>query len=622
MVIAVEFYEKAMECLKACDHTLAEQHFWSFLGKNPNHAETLRYLGLLARRRGDLSRAIEFFNRSLISNSINAQTWVNLGDARLEGGEYKKCVDDFEAALRLRPDLHEAFNNLGVALQHLGDLERSVACFRRATELNPANAEIFNNLGNALAKVGNHVDAVKAFEHGMHLDPQKAEIAYNMGTSLHKQGEVDQAIAFYRQALRLKPDYADASNNLATALKESGSLEEAIAQFRETIRLLPFHALSHYNLSEMVATGHYSFPPEEIEKIKEFLATGRCPSMARSLFCFTLATVYHQQGAYDQAFTYYQEANDLRKRNLVENKLAFDGAKYRATIDRVVAAYDRNYFQKVKSWGLDTEQPIFIIGMPRSGSTLVEQILASHPRVFGAGELGDIPQLNSKLADKSNALLCTSPVLTDERTVRELATAYHERIVELGKGSDRVTIKTLENFLHLGVIATFFPRARIIHCRRDSIDVCLSCYFQNFHDLDFSWDLEDIAAYYVSYARLMDHWSKVLPVRIHEVYYEELVNNQEAVTRALLKFCGIEWNDCCLSFYETRRVVRTASSVQVRKPVSKGAIGRWKKYQTHLGPLFKALGLYPADAAGTFVHYQSNMDREDPGNSPHPISSL
>jgi tetratricopeptide (TPR) repeat protein len=622
MVIAIEFYEKAMECLAAGEHALAEQHFWSFLGKNPNHAETLRYLGLLARQRGDLGQAIDLFNKSLISNSINAQTWVNLGDARLQAGEYKKCVDNFEAALRLRPDIHEAYNNLGVALQHLGDLERSVTCFRRATELNPANAEIFNNLGNALAKVGNHSDAVKAYEHGMRLDPHKAEIAYNMGTSLHKQGEIDQAVAYYRQALRQKPNYPDASNNLATALKESGALNEAIAQYRETIRLLPFHALAHYNLSEMVATGHYSFPPDEIEKIKDFLATSHCPPIARSLFCFTLATVHHKQGAYDQAFAYYQEANDLRKQILVESKLSFDGAKHRATIDLVMAAYDRNYFRKVKSWGLDTEQPIFIIGMPRSGSTLVEQILASHPRVFGAGELGDIPRFISRLEDENNTLPYSSPVLTDERSVRELATDYHARIAELGKGSDRVTIKTLENFLHLGVIATLFPKARIIHCRRDPLDVCLSCYFQNFNDLNFSWDLEDIAAYYVSYARLMDHWLKVLPLRIHDVHYEELVNDQDALTRALLKFCGVEWNDRCLSFFDTRRVVRTASSVQVRKPVSKGSIGRWKKYQSHLGPLIKALGLTPAEGANTIVHYQCSNDMDDPGNSPYPISSL
>ncbi len=622
MASAVNIYEMAMDCLKVGDYPQAEQYFWSFLGNNPNHAEALRYLGLLARQRGDLDQAIDFFNRSLISNSINAQTWMNLGDARLQRGEYKKCAANFEAAVQLRPDLHEAHNNLGVALQHLGELERSVACFRRASELNPANAEIFNNLGNALAKIGNHAAAVAAYEQGRRLDPQKAEIAYNMGTSLHKQGAIDQAVVYYREALRLNPNYPDASNNLATALKESGSLDEAIVQYRETIRLLPVHALAHYNLSEMVSTGHYSFPSEEIEKIKNFLATDRCSPISRSLYCFALGTVYHRQGSYDQAFAYYQEANALRKRNLVETERAFDVEQHRAMIERLSAAYNREYFQKVPKWGLETELPIFIVGMPRSGSTLVEQILASHPRVFGAGELGDIPRLLSQLANGNPAVPTSGPMLNDERATRAAAAVFHERLVQLGTGADRVTVKTLENFLHLGVIATLFPKARIIHCRRDPLDLCLSCYFQNFNDLNFSWDLDDIAAYYVSYVKLMDHWSKVLPLRIHKVSYEELVSDQEAVTRALLAYCGLPWDARCLSFFETRRVVRTASSVQVRKPISGQAVGRWKKYQAHLGPLFKALGISPEKSAAVTVSCPSSQGLGKGSNSAFPVSSL
>ncbi len=174
--------------------------------------------------------------------------------------------------------------------------------------------------------------------------------------------------------------------------------------------------------------------------------------------------------------------------------------------------------------------------------------------------------------------------------MRELAANYIRYLTRLGQGAGRVTAKTLENVLHLGVIATLFPRARIIHCRRDPLDICVSCYFQNFREIEFAWSLEDIGAYYRSYEKVMAHWAGVLPLPIHEVVYEDLIHNQETVTRDLLAFCELDWDDHCLDFFKTRRVVRTASSVQVRKPVSAKAIGRWKHYRAHLGPLFKALG--------------------------------
>ena len=176
------------------------------------------------------------------------------------------------------------------------------------------------------------------------------------------------------------------------------------------------------------------------------------------------------------------------------------------------------------------------------------------------------------------------------RDAGKIAEEIVQHLASLGQGAARVTIKTLSNFLHLGVIATLFPRARVIHCRRDPLDVCLSCYFQNFRGVTFAWSLEDIGAYYRTYEKLMAHWSRVLPMPIHEVSYEELVNDQEAVSRKLLSFCGLDWDERCLTFWNTRRVVQTASAVQVRKPISRQAIGRWRNYRSHLGPLLKALG--------------------------------
>ncbi len=404
--------------------------------------------------------------------------------------------------------------------------------------------------------------------------------------------DLDQAVVCYRKALSLKPNYPDASNNLARALKEQGLLDDAIAQFQQTLAMQPHHAFATYNLSELAAVGKYIFPPEQVDGIKAYLSSGNCPPGDRDLFCFTLAALFDQQGSFDEAFRYVQEANELRRRHFEESSRAFDGKKHVALVAKVIAGYDQAYFKRVPGWGTDTELPVFIIGMPRSGSTLVEQILASHPLVFGAGEFGEIPRFAVRLAMTAQTELYDNPVLRDERAARELAASYLKQISKSSKNAARVTNKTLDNFLHLGIIATVFPRARIIHCRRDPVDVCLSCYMHNFKDLNFTCSLENIGTWYCCYEHLMAHWSGVLPLSIHEVKYEQLVQNQQEVTQKLLAFCGLDWDERCLAFHKTRRAVRTSSAVQVRKPVYRQAMGRWQHYRGHLGPLFDALGRF------------------------------
>ncbi len=601
----------ALEHFSAGRFGEAESCFWSVLASQPAHAEALRMLGHVARKRGDIEQATDYFNRSLLCDRSNPETWKNLGDARLAARDYVASIANFEEAIALRPDFEDAYNNLGVALQNLGESERASRCFQEAIRLNPKCVEAYNNLGNALARMSRIKDATKAFQEGLRLDPNKPELAYNLGTSLHEQNKVEEAAVYYRQALRLKPNYPDASNNLATALKELGHLDEAIAQYRETLKLLPFHALTHYNLSELVATGNYRFPPQELETLKAFMASGRCPPLALSLFHFTLATVCHKKGDYDEAFGHYEQANRLRKKFLEDRNQGYNPQKQEAMIDRVSATYTTEHFQQVKDWGLDSELPVFIIGMPRSGSTLVEQILASHPRVYGAGELGEIPRFIANMAEQTKCEPYTTSVLPTREAAQGFATEYLAHIADLGEGADRVTIKTLENFQHLGLIATLFPRARVIHCRRDPLDVCLSCYFQNFHELNFAWSLEDIAAYYRSYERAMAHWAKHLPLQVYEVRYEDLVHNQSKISRELVSFLGLEWDGRCLSFFRSHRPVRTASTVQVRKPMTAQAIGRWKHYEAHLGPLFQGLGRAAAREGETSQDYISESDRDD-----------
>ena len=242
--------------------------------------------------------------------------------------------------------------------------------------------------------------------------------------------------------------------------------------------------------------------------------------------------------------------------------MTFDAQAHWALTERIIACQGRSYFERVKKWGTETELPVFIIGMPRSGSTLVEQILASHPRVYGGGEIGDLRPFLAQVTTQPDREIYATPPVPNIRAARTWAADYLRRVTIHASAAGRVTIKTLENFMHLGVIATLFPRARVFHCRRDPVDVCLSCYFQNFHNVDFAWSLEDIGAYYQAYERLMAHWSRVLPLQIHEVRYEELIHEQEAVTRACLPIAA--WTGMSAAWHFSTRAARCARRARSR----------------------------------------------------------
>jgi tetratricopeptide (TPR) repeat protein len=576
----------------------AEQLYHAVLAQEPNHAEALHFLGAIALQVGDLDKAIAFFQKAIASNKTHAGYWNNLGVAYITTGKFREAVAAYDEALRLRPDYSEAYNNQGIACQQLGQLERAAGNYQQAILHRPTNVEAYNNLAHALKNLGRHAEAAAACEQALRYRPDNPVAANTLGMILQEQGELERAMGYYRQALHFKPGYADASNNLATALKEQGLLAEAVAQYRATLNFRPDHALAYYNLSQFAAEGWYHFGPEELERIQALTASARVPVVERSVLGFTLAGELDRQGAYDEAFRYYRQANDLRRGALQEANLAFDGQRHQALVEKLMATYDRAHFQRVQHWGTATDVPVFVLGMPRSGTTLVEQILCSHPEVFGAGELGEFARLMIGRAQKAGRPAGEAPLvpLSGEAAARDLAADFLRTLGRLGGGARRVTLKTLENYLYLGVIATVFPKARVIHCRRQPLDVCLSCYFQNFQHMDFAWSLEDIGSYYQQHERLMAHWRQVLPLPILDIDYEDLIAQQETVTRSLLTFCGLDWDARCLAFFNNGRPVQTASTLQVRRPLSAKSIGRWQKYRSHLGPLFRALG-YPAETA-------------------------
>ena len=381
----------------AGNFALAEQYARSVLGAEPAHAEAHHMLGVLAWQRGDLPSAVAHLENALKCNKTNAQTWQHLADVHNAAGNIPAAITSYEQSLRLRPDVPEAHNALGLALRKINLLAGAADCFRKAIRLKPDWATAYNNLGSTLRAQGQLPEAIKALEQALHLAPDNPDIAYNLGTLHHvDMDNVDKAVGYYRQALALKPPYAaEVCNSLGTALKEQGMLDEAIAQFREALRLKPDHAMASYNLSELAGAGRHEFTAAELENIKAQTRSGRLPPADRVLHGFALGTVLDKQKAYDEAFGYFQEANDLQRRILEESKAAFDARLHEAQVANIIALYDGAFFEKAKNWGSDSEMPVFIVGMPRSGSTLVEQIVASHPRVFGWGESGDMHRFYS-----------------------------------------------------------------------------------------------------------------------------------------------------------------------------------------------------------------------------------
>jgi tetratricopeptide (TPR) repeat protein len=576
----------------------AEACYRQALQLRASYAEGHLHLGMLRQKQGRFAEAEACCREALRLRPAYPEAHNDLGNLRQRQGRPAEAEACYREAVRLRPAYPEAHGNLGNILLARGQAAEAEACYRAALRHRPAYADAHANLGNALRLQKRLAEAEAAYRAALHYRPSYVETHVNLGHVLRDQHNIPAARTAYEEALRLKPDFIEPRNNLGACFMEEGRWAEAVTQLREVLRLQPDYAPALGNLGTLARDGFYRFTDDETARLRTLLDSGTLTGENRCMLTYALANVLDKRKAHDEAFSYYEQANDLRREMFRQRGEGLDPEQHRRFIDSMIAVATPEFFRTVASFGNPSELPVYILGMPRSGTSLVEQILASHPQVYGGGELPHIPmlarQLSRALRVPEDYPACLARIGAEQ--ARTLAAQQLDLLSQLGGAAVRITDKLPANVFHLALIHLLFPQARIIHCRRDPLDVCVSCFLQDFHTLSFATRLEDIGIFYREYERLAAHWRAVLPARVFEVQYEEMVANQEAVSRALVAFCGLDWHERCLTFHETRRVVQTSSVAQVRQPIYGSSVGRWRRYRRHLKPLFRALGRSETEA--------------------------
>ena len=561
----------------------AVTHLRQAIALKPSYFDALFALAQSLHEVGALKEAERAYHSVLAVRPEHAEAHNNLGAVLEERGKHAEAIAHLQQVLRTNPDSVEAQYNLGNALFAEGKLQESVKHYERALTVRPQMAEGHYNLANTLVKLGKVDEAVIHYKQALAIKPDYVEAYDNLGNAMRTVSKLDEAVACYRQALVIKPDHASAFNNLGNALRELGKLAEARTACEKAVELAPENPLYHNSLATMkrFAPGDQQLATmERIASDAESL-----PAEDRIYLHFALARAYDGIGDYERAFDHLLQGNALKRR-----EIDYDEAWAHGHLARIAEVFSPSLIHAKSGLGDYSPVPVFVVGMARSGTSLVEQILASHPKVFGAGELKTLMDtVATPFPDVVSSI--------GGQGLREIGAKYVAEVRRLSPNAERIVDKMPANYRFAGLIHLALPNARIIHVRRNPLDTCFSCFSILFlGEQRYSYDLGELGRYYRSYEKLMEHWRRVLPPDVMlEVQYEQLIEDLEGEARRLIAHCGLEWDTACLSFHETERPVRTASAQQVRQPVYRSSIGRWRPYARPLRPLIEALGVDVAD---------------------------
>ena len=523
-----------------------------------------RNLGIALRRAGNDEAALTEFKTALSIDKNDVEARYNLGNALVAIGKHHEAIDAFRRVRELKPNWAQPANNEGAVWMAIGDLHHAEACFTDAIRIEPTFAHAWGNLGAVRAAIGRHASPLHTLQQALALSPDDPTIRIQLGHLLTELGHFDAAIRTFETVLSSAPTRSDARAGLSFALHRKGDSIRALAQIAPAIAGETPHP------DEAVAYAriclHMNAPERAISVLENTLSSAQQPA-TRVLLGKQLGQTLDAVGLADRAYDAIDRANR-------ERGLQFDAIAHRSEIDRIIETQCHPFTQA----SIMDATPVFIVGIPRSGTTLLEQMLDGHPEIYGAGERGELQMISD--------LMPASKLNTE--TLDRYAQLYLDRIRPLAPNAKRITDKMPNNFLHLGLAGRLFPAARVIHCVRDPADTGLSCLFQNFKDtIPWATNVHNIAAYIREHQRLMDHWIEHCPLRMLTVPYESLVNDPEKWALRIQHFLGLEPHKAVLTPHTNPRIVRTASHDQVRHPIHTRSVGRSFPYQAHLQPLLE-----------------------------------
>ena len=541
--------KKAASHLEAGNLSKAETIAKTILNKSPNHSDSLNLLGVIAMRRNDYTKASKLLQRAVTLSPQNL-------------------------SLRF---------NLGLVYEKLERLDESIRHLRECTRLNPAFEPAQSLLCHAYCQAFQLDEAIEAGLAAIKLAPLSYIAHTNLASAYETWGNFDLAFEHYKKAADLAPDQAKIQFNLASAYISLGKKDDARRHLDNTIRIQPTHTGA---LRQLARLTKYSTPDHrDFADYKRLLTSGTLTENERSELYFALGKMYQDCKIFDVAFENYLAGNKIE-----HDRLGFNVDDFVKKVTDLKDFYTQEKLGQHVETGNPDKTPIFIVGMPRSGTSLVEQILSSHSAIFGAGERSWFWRLESIISEYLQSTKdypeCTNAL--DMNVSDKLSNKFLEHLRIISKTKDHIYIidKNPNNFERLGLIWQLFPNAKVIHCQRNPLDNCTSIFTLLFPEkITYGYDLYTLGAYYTQYERLMDHWQKVNPEKILNIKYEDLIDNQEDITRKLVDFLDLPWENSCLHYYENKRNVRTASDFQVRQPIYSSSINRWKNYEQFLDPL-------------------------------------
>ena len=613
-------FDRAVACMRVGDAATAEKVCRNALmQQGSNDANLYSLLGAALLQLGRAAEAEAALSRAIVLAPGFAGAYEGRAEARMAQNRLSECLSDLEHARSLAPDKISILWKLARVQIGLGNDPAAVDLLRRVNSANPQDLKVLLLLAGALSRqkrwdeaeavlqqavachpesqqswmelglIQQRRDQLAAAEHSFRragdLDPHSAPARVALGTVLTLAGRHLEALDAFRAAHERDGSNGDALAGMGHVLKTLGDPSGAIDAYRRCIAAHPDDGQAYWALADFK---NFRFEDRDIAAMREQIASPNLTATQRIGLLFALGTALDQRHEYTTAFGCFETGNRLRRQ--FEN---YDGDRVARLHEELRTLFTPEFIAQRAGSGHPDEAPIFIVGMPRSGSTLVEQILASHSQVDGTYELPELGQIARSTGTRrpesppypaSVAQLSTADLAALGARYLELTRAY--------RGTrPRFTDKMPNNFVHAGFIALILPNARIINVRRHPLDACLSCYMQLFaHGQSFSYDLQELGRHYVEYQRLMEHWHAVLPGRILDLQYEDLVLDLPGQVRRLLDYCGLRWEEGCLQYHQNERIVRSASSEQVRMPLYQKSLNRWHNYHSHLQPLIAALG--------------------------------